>query len=564
MAHLYPKAFPRENKSGGEKKVFQYFKENAPDNWYILHSFRLPAHLKVVFGESDFIVIAPSFGIFTLEIKSGGVGFDGTDWIFIGRDHKPSKKQRGPFEQAHDGMFEIERIICQHTNNKYDRINYLYGYGVIFTDEDSFPTSSLTEDETWRLMQKSETNDYCAFIRKLATHFKSELRSLGKRLPGELTEDDAKLICSVLRPEIECIPPMKSFIDYSEEDILKLTDEQFRCMDDIEINERTVVLGGAGTGKTLLAIEDARKSFDSGKKVIVFCYNKYLAKSIRRSLPPEIEVYSFHAFLTKICGANVFKNESEVTPEFFDTTLPEQALTALKEHPLQYSKVIIDEFQDLCSDNYLKVIDAILERGLFDGCFTFYGDFARQAIFLPDTTSLDLLSNYTYFAKKRLTVNCRNTKNIGNEIVNVTGYEDSKYLLSIAGEPVEYLSWRSLDEEQDALKKVLKTLKTKEFESKDIIILSPRKRQNSVVDFLDPDKYIIGDIDDDPKSYQARFSTVQAFKGLESKIIIITDIEDYSDTKLMYVALSRARSKMYVLESAGAAKQRKANVVGRN
>ena len=334
MAHLYPKAFPRENKSSGEKKVFQYFKENARDNWYILHSFRLPAHLKVVFGESDFIVIAPGFGVFTLEIKSGGVGFDGTDWLFVDRDHNISRKQRGPFEQARDGMFEIERIICQHTNNKYDRINYLYGYGVIFTDEDSFPTSSLTEDETWRLMQKSATNDYCAFIRKLATHFKSELRSLGKRLPGELTEDDAKLICSVLRPEIECIPPMKSFIDYSEEDILRLTDEQFRCMDDIEINERTVVLGGAGTGKTLLAIEDARKSFDSGKKVIVFCYNKYLAKSIRRSLPPEIEVYSFHAFLTKICGANVFKNESEATPDFFDTTLPEQALTALKEHPL--------------------------------------------------------------------------------------------------------------------------------------------------------------------------------------------------------------------------------------
>ena len=52
---------------------------------------------------------------------------------------------------------------------------------------------------------------------------------------------------------------------------------------------------------------------------------------------------------------------------------------------------------------------------------------------------------------------------------NFTGYEDSKYLLSISGEPVEYLSWRNVDEERDALKKVLKTLKTKEFESKDVM-----------------------------------------------------------------------------------------------
>ena len=99
-----------------------------------------------------------------------------------------------------------------------------------------------------------------------------------------------------------------------------------------------------------------------------------------------------------------------------------------------------------------------MEGELFDGCFTFYGDFAKQAIYSPET-SLEILGNYTYFAKKKLSVNCRNTKNIGNEIVNVTGYEDTRYLFSVAGEPVEYYSWKDLDEEKEALKKVLKTLK---------------------------------------------------------------------------------------------------------
>ena len=562
MAHMYPKLFPRENKSGGEKKVFHFFKENAPDNWYILHSFRLPAHLKVVFGESDFIVIAPGFGIFTLEIKSGGVGFDGTDWLFIDRDHKVSKKQRGPFEQARDGMFEVERIIKRHTGNNYSREKYLYGYGVIFTDEDSFPVSAITEDESWRLMQKTGSGDYCAFIKKLATKFKKELKSLGKRLPGELTAEDAALICSVLRPEIECVPPMKSFIEYSEEDIIKLTDEQFRCMDDIEINDRTVVLGGAGTGKTLLALEDARRAYDMGKTVAVFCYNKNLAKSIRKSLPAEIDVFSFHAFMTKICGKRVDELGTGWDNNFFKNVLPKLTLSVLQEHPVRYSKIIIDEFQDLCVDTYLKVLNEILEGELFDGCFTFYGDFAKQAIYSSDT-SLDSLGNYAYYAKKKLSINCRNTKNIGNEIVNVTGYEDTKYLFSISGEPVEYYSWRDLVEEKEALKKVLKTLKTKSISSKDIMILSPRKRSDSVVSALDPAKYVIGDIDDDPKSYQALFSTAQSFKGLESKVVIVTDIEDYSDLNLMYVALSRARSKMYGLESINASKQRKANVIGR-
>ena len=104
-------------------------------------------------------------------------------------------------------------------------------------------------------------------------------------------------------------------------------------------------------------------------------------------------------------------------------------------------------------------------------------------------------------------------------------------------------------------------MKKKDFKSDDITILSPRRRTDSLWKYYDPDKDIIGDVDDDPKSYRAVFSTVQAFKGLESKVVIIADIDSYDDIKLMYVALSRARSKMYVLESDKAAKQRKSNTI---
>ena len=51
------------------------------------------------------------------------------------------------------------------------------------------------------LMQKTGSDDYCAFVRKLATQFKKELKSLGKRLPGELTEEDAARIEKMVRKE---------------------------------------------------------------------------------------------------------------------------------------------------------------------------------------------------------------------------------------------------------------------------------------------------------------------------------------------------------------------------
>ena len=36
---------------------------------------------------------------------------------------------------------------------------------------------------------------------------------------------------------------------------------------------------------------------------------------------------------------------------------------------------------------------------------------------------------------------------------------------------------------------------------------------------------------------------------MENTVIIVTDVEDYSSDKLMYVGLSRATSGLYVLES---------------
>ena len=165
MARMYPKTFPVDGNSSGERKVFEYFKNSASNDWYVLHSFRLPYHQTVVFGEADFVVIAPTLGIFVLEIKSGGVGFDGTDWVFVNRNGERSYKRRGPFQQARDAMFAVEKIITNKLGSGYDRTHILYGYGVIFTDERNFLVNALTEDEPWRLCQKSDSDNYCAFIR---------------------------------------------------------------------------------------------------------------------------------------------------------------------------------------------------------------------------------------------------------------------------------------------------------------------------------------------------------------------------------------------------------------
>lgn len=560
MAKMFPRIFPDDSDSSGEKKVFEYLKNSAPSDWIVLHSFRLPKHQTVVFGEADFVVIAPKLGIFILEIKSGGVGFDGSEWIFINRYHEETRKQRGPFQQGREAMFEIERILVEKLGSCYSKTHILYGYGVIFTDEADFPADTITEDENWRLCQKTDNIDYCSFIKKLHKKFIEELRQLGKKAPEELSLQTAEIIAKTLRPIVDCVVPLKSFVQATEKDIISLTEEQYSCLDDIEINDQMVVTGGAGTGKTLIAVEEAKRSAID-EAVIFFCYNKNLADYIKNNISNDkITVYSLHAYLTKICGKKI--RDIDKTGDFFEKKLPLLAIDAAKEQTIAYDKIIVDEFQDLCTNEYLRFFDTILKNGLMEGKFTFYGDFARQAIYKEDA-SLSTLKDFAFFARKHLSINCRNTLFIGNELINITGYEDKQYRLKISGEQVDFLVYETEEEQKTKLLTTIRELSKKGFTASSITVLSPKKRESSVVGKCDENRFLIGNYGEDCSAYFAIFSTVHSFKGLESEIVILTDIDDYSDSRLMYIALSRARSKLIVLESTFASKQRKKLTLGR-
>lgn len=555
MAIMYPNRFPDDNKSSGEKKVFEYFKKTAPSDWIVLHSYMLPEHSKVIFGEADFIVIGPKIGVVVLEIKSGGVGFDGSEWLFRDRFGNITKKLRGPFAQAREAMFKIEEIIQKQLTESFDKYNVLYNYAVIFTDEGDFPIEKFPEWEPWRLFQNEFVNDYCSFIMSLTNNFLNELKTLGKHLPPELSFDSVKRIAEALRPSVECTIPLKKFLESSEEDIIQLTSEQFHCLDDIEENERILITGGAGTGKTLIAIETAKMQAARNTNILFLCYNNNLATFLKTVLKhSNIHIYSLHKFLMSI-----YKNDipTDVSLSvFFNSILPVEAIKKIDDEKIQYDYLIIDEFQDICTREYIDFFNSILTNGIKNGRFAFFADFSRQAIY-EKKSNISNLEDKTFFARKKLSINCRNTKNIGNELLNITGFEDTKYKLSILGEKVDYVVWNDIDEESKQIRNIIKNLNKLRIPSEQIIILSPYQRKKSVVNIIDPDIDFISDYEDkEADGFFALFSTIQAYKGLESKIVILCDIENYDDKYLMYVGFSRARSKLIVFESTNANLQR--------
>ena len=74
MAIMIPSVMSPEIKSNAERKIFEWF-QSAPgtDKWIVLHSLGITTHNKVIYGETDFLVLAPQLGIFALEVKGGRV-----------------------------------------------------------------------------------------------------------------------------------------------------------------------------------------------------------------------------------------------------------------------------------------------------------------------------------------------------------------------------------------------------------------------------------------------------------------------------------------------------------
>lgn len=564
MAKMIPARISDSVISNAERKIFALFENDpATENWIVLHSLGLTEHDTVIFGEVDFVVIAPGLGIFCLEIKGGRVSRQDGVWAFTNRFGTVSIKKRSPFDQAREGMFSLQKAVKKRFANDSHICRLIYGYGVMFPDIE-FDVSS-TEHEKWQIYDLTSSGQPVSrYIKRLSDNTIWKWESLYGHLGQEMlpTRKDALDVGGFLRCDFERAIPLCQQIGTAESNLIKLTQEQFRCIDQYEDNKRCLVKGPAGTGKTLIAIETARRAIKKGERAALFCYNAKLGEWLKTQFSNEelatLHVGTFHSFLTataKKHGMNYFPQNDD-NGNFFEADLPLAVAGLLNNEEPLFDRVIIDEAQDLVAENYLLAIDAMLKNGLERGCWNFFGDFEQQAIFSSARTGLDIidaLESFAGFATVKLTVNCRNTKNIGQEILLVTDLK-SRYLpTAVDGPKVVYKQFATEEEQAGMLAVLFDELKAKGIKKEQIVILSPVQLASSVVSKEGLRKFDIRDTDE---SGRYAFSTIQAFKGLESTVIILVDITTYNRKNLMYVALSRARTALYVFENANAKSER--------
>ena len=549
MVEMLPDLLAPEIKSKAEADLFHEFKNHETSERYIiLHSLGLSEHVNNIFGEIDFVVIC-SMGVLCIEVKGGEVRRDSGVWEFVNRYGKKTQKTEGPFQQVQGNMQSLRTYLLKRLGKWDPLLSCQYASCVIMPDCDfsyrgiEIIPEILFDRTNYRGLDETAIMSFSYWRRVLQSQYGFEGTGL----------DDSEMdrLANLLRGDFHFVPSMKDTIDATSKALCVLTDEQYDVLESLSDNERTLVSGMAGTGKTLLGMEQARRMYWAGNSVLYVCFNKSISEYVQYQFDKEgldIRVGTLHSIMSDGNQA-----DSDL-PEYYENVLSAQFMKRLSEK--EYDYLIVDEGQDLFREGYLPCLSKLLKGGLQDGSWLIFYD-QNQNIYNSNNQFDSCLSKLKKCgaASFKLTVNCRNTKQIADANTLMTGVSNIGRP-KVSGLKVQYLAYQNKEEEHQLLEDLIISLRNDGIYGSDVIILSKYSLANSKNCLSNkPLSKVAGLMKIGGQIWRAkktelRFSTISAFKGLESKVVVLIDVDGFSDNALRmlnYVAVSRASTLLYIL-----------------
>ena len=548
MVTFIPPYMGEEIKSNAEKKMYEILQELDMEDVYVLHSLGLPKHQSKIYGEIDFVVVCKR-GVACLEIKGGRVECREGKWYFTDRYGVERQKPEGPFAQVTGNMFSLlTELKTKFTNNPHMK-NVLVACGVVFPD---IEFKSNSQEIIPEIIFDSRTESITTYINTVFDYWEKRQH----REPSKLSKNDMKEIVSHLRGEFTFVPTLRDRLDTVEKRLVRLTREQAQIMAALGGNPHLLIEGCAGTGKTLLAVDFAKKRAAAGDRVLYLTFNKNLSNNINAQMEPtdNLKVINIHALFGEYVPVDVEKMYAN-PQKYFGEELPEAFFEWINKNSademenLKYDLLVMDEGQDIIKPVYLYSLDALLKGGLEKGNWAIFYD-EKQNIYNPEySDGIEIIESYPC-TKFKLFVNCRNTVQIGTYSSKASGVEIKEFLQE-NGEEVQRISYTDQNDFKAQIKEVMKKLRAEKIEAADIAFLAPKKYSNSILHEIGFEVNELGD-SYNPESPLPKFATIQGFKGLDAKIVVLVDVDEIYPkhfSKFIYIAGTRARTLLYVVAS---------------
>ena len=305
-------------------------------------------------GEADLVVVHPEYGLLVIETKAGEPSRDsGGNW-FIGSH----ELLRSPFEQAAAAKRDLVDVVCEVLSLPAGH-RPRSGHAVALPDADlaTLPRGHglLGPDAPRELiLDAADLADDHATRRALDRTWAWWVGDGSRDYP--LTDAQMERIDEFLAPVVSLHRLLRRDVDEGHERLLEASRAQQLVLNQHRTTRRLDVVGPAGSGKSLVAIEKARRLAKAGWRTLFVCFNQPLATAVMREFeqdgePPDRRptVSTFHQLCETLgTRAGTLPTKSEpLPPGWWDVALPtalDDAIDALPDE--RFQAIVVDEGQD--------------------------------------------------------------------------------------------------------------------------------------------------------------------------------------------------------------------------
>ncbi|HMT49602.1 NERD domain-containing protein [Dietzia sp. UBA5065] len=405
-----PRVLPENPVYGhpSEERVVELLRDQLSDDSLIVVGQRVSTHEKE--HEVDILVAMPGAGIVAIEVKAGQIAIEDGRWV---QGSGTKRFTIDPVTQCRDALYALRGYVS--TDPRWPTRHQRWTHMLVFPHASIPHDFAMPEIRRDRIVDRDQLDQLARRAYLLA-------RDSGPQDRPVLSADTVDRLADILGgrglPQRDVVARAAENADIAD----ALTREQSVLLRAVDALPRVEIRGGAGSGKTYLALEQARRLSRAGQRVALICYSHGLASYLRRVTSgwtrreQPAYVGEFHALGVE-WGAPVGPDErvrTEETVRWWEEELPRLMAELADGLPdgKRFDAVIVDEAQDFADSWWRPVIGALRDRE--HGRLMIVGD-AGQSVFRrtgrPPVDLVPLVLDH----------NLRNTRQIASAFLPLVG-----------------------------------------------------------------------------------------------------------------------------------------------